>query len=93
METQYSSLAELRNALTADDADQRASAYGSVMGEDLKPSQLLGNDPDEAAVSTLVEAGVIPEDVAGDGRSAGEREEEIVELLREIRDAVEGSNA
>lgn len=93
METEYSSLAELRSELTADDADERANAYGSVMEQDVQVSQVLGSKPDQSAVKTLAEAGVIPDDSAEQGRPAAEREEEVVELLKDIRDAVQGGGA
>lgn len=93
METQYSNLAALRSELTTDDPDERANAYGAVMEHDVQPSQVLGNDPDDEAVEKLVEAGVIPEQAANGGRSAAEREEEALAVLKEIRDAVQGGGA
>lgn len=89
METQYSSLAELRSQLTDDDPDERANAYGAVMQEDVQPSQVLGTNPDQPAVQSLVEAGIIPEKSSEGGRPAAERDEEVVEILKEIRDAVQ----
>lgn len=86
METEYNSLAELRSELTADDPDERANAYGSVMGQDVQVSQVLGTDPDEVALRDLRAAGVIPEESSSAGRSKAERDEEVVELLVEVRD-------
>lgn len=93
METSYSDLAALREALTADDPDDRANAYGDVMEQDVQPSELLGTDPDGAAVQTLVEANVIPESESGGapGRKTSERDEEIVALLKEIADNTGGA--
>lgn len=90
----YDSLAALRRALTAEDPDRRANAYGAVMRIDMQVSSVLDADPDDDAVAELVENDVIPEPGPGArGRSIADREEEIVELLKEIRDGLGGGEA
>lgn len=86
---QFNDIAELRSALTSDDPDQRAPAYGAVMNQDVQPSAVLQSEPDETAVQSLVDADVIPEPNSSRGRAAAERDEEKAQLLREIRDAVQ----
>lgn len=86
---QFNDIAELRSALTSDDPDERAPAYGAVMNEDVQPSAVLQSQPDEAAVESLVDADVIPSPDQTGGRAAAERDEEKAQLLREIRDAVQ----
>lgn len=92
MEPQYSNLAELRSELTDENPDDRANAYGAVMQNDVQPSQVLGSQPDPEAVQTLVEAGVIPEQTSDKGRPKAERDEEMLRVLKEIRDAVQGGS-
>lgn len=77
---QYDGLAELREALTADDPDRRAPAYGAVMEADLEPSAVLSTDPPGQA---LRDAGVIPAD-QGRGRTTDDQLDQIVQLLQEI---------
>lgn len=88
----YPDLADLREELTVDDPDRRANAYGAVMSSDVAVSDVLASDPDEEVVRTLVEDDVIPDrgpGGGGRGRPASERDEAIVELLEEIRDALQ----
>lgn len=85
-ETDYSSLAELRAELTDDNPDDRANAYGAVIGHDIQPSQVLGADPDASAVQTLVAANVIPDESGSPGRQKGDRDEELLTVLKECRD-------
>lgn len=87
--TQYDSMAELRAALTDEDPDRRAPAYGAVMEADLEPSAVLGQDPPETA---LVDAGIIPERPSDTGRPSSEVREEQLSVLKEIRDAVTGGD-
>lgn len=89
METQYSSLAELRAELTDDSPDDRANAYGAVMENDIQPSQVLGSSPDTSAVQTLVEAGVIPDESGAPGRPKADRDEELLTVLKECRDLLD----
>lgn len=91
---EFPSLAALRSGLTTDDADERGRAYGAVLGAegDIQPSDVLASDPSEETVSALEDAGVLPENSGGrPRRPVDERDEEIVELLREIRDILEGA--
>lgn len=91
---EYPSLAALRSGLTTDDADQRGRAYGAVLGAegDVQPSDVLASDPSDETIAALEEGDVIPAGGgAGQGRTAAERDEEIVDLLREIRDSLEGA--
>lgn len=81
----YASLADLREELTANDPDQRANAYGAVMSHDIQPSQVLGSKPDQSAIDTLTDNGVIPERSAP-GRAKAERDEEVLTVLKECRD-------
>ena len=89
METSYSSLAELRSALTAENPDERASAYGSVMEHDVQVSSILGTNPDGAAVQTLVDAGVIPSASENAGDPAAQTRKQQVELLQQCLDQLE----
>lgn len=86
----YDGLAQLRAELTADDPDRRAPAYGAVMEAGLKPSQVLGQQPPEAQ---LVGAGVIPESASESSRPARAVREETLEVLKDIRDAVQGGGS
>lgn len=85
---QYQDLSDLREELTVDDPDRRANAYGAVMAleDDVQISDVLGPQPDEDVVDSLVAADVIPPQrgAGRDGRPAAERDEEIVDLLRDI---------
>lgn len=90
----FPNLAALRRGLTTDDADQRGQAYQAVLQADVQPSEVLGADPAEETVEALESADVIPEGSGsggGRGRRVDEREEEIVELLKEIRDNTGGA--
>lgn len=82
-EAPYGDIAQLREALTVEDPDQRAPAYGAVMEAGFQPSEVLSNDPPE---EDLAEAGVIGTAGGDSGRPAQEVREEQVELLRDIRD-------
>lgn len=91
---EYDSLAALRSGLTTNDADERGRAYGAVLGAegDVQPSDVLAAEPSGETIQTLADADVIPADSGGErGRPAAERDEEVVELLREIRDSLEGA--
>lgn len=89
---QYNDTAALRAALTDDDPDDRAEAYGAVMGQDVQPSELLQTPPKPAALETLRAAGVLG-DAASDGAPIGDRWERIEELLEAIRDNTAGSSS
>lgn len=80
----FNSLAALRKGLTADDPDQRASAYSSVLNADVQPSQVLESSPAESVTQSLVEAGVVPEDTTSTQRGANQQREEIISLLEAI---------
>lgn len=86
---QYPSLATLRSVLTAQDPDDRGEAYGAVYEAGVNPSDVLGVEPSDETVDTLVESGVIPKDSAEDYRDAAEYRQETVGLLEEIRDILE----
>lgn len=85
---EYPSLAALRSGLTTDDADERGRAYSAVLSSDVQPSAVLQSDPDQETVDALEESDVIPSGAGREGRPAAERDEEIVELLRDIRDSL-----
>lgn len=86
VETEYDGLAALRAALTADDPDERAPAYGAVYEADLEPSEVLGQEPPE---DRLVEAGVIPSS-EDRGRTTQDTLEEIATTLNQILVELEG---
>lgn len=88
---EYDNLADLRQALSADDPDSRAEAYGAVMQHDVEPSQLLQTPPDDGAVETLRSADVLAQPGEED-RSAADQRQEILEKLNEIADHLGGSN-
>lgn len=79
----YESLAVLRRALTADDPDRRANAYGDVMEHDVAVSELLADEPEESTVETLRVAGVLPEK-SQSGLPTPEYRKQVLELLQEI---------
>lgn len=79
-EPQYDGLASLRQALTADDPDQRAPAYGAVMEADLEPSEVLSTEPPEGQ---LRQAGVIPEK-GGRDQTTDAQMARVIELLEQI---------
>lgn len=86
----------MRSGLTTDDADERGRAYGAVLNAegDVQPSDVLSGDPDEQTVDELVSAGVIPPDHGGErGRPAAERDEEMLDVLEDIRDLLDGGSA
>lgn len=60
--------------------------------DDVQVSDVLGPDPEEETVAALVDGDVIPPQGPGGpgGRPAAERDEEVVRLLRDIRDALRG---
>lgn len=80
---EYPSLSDLRSDLTADDPDERASAYSAVLEADLVVSDVLGQEPPS---EELVEAGVIPENDTSNQPSTVEQRRRNEELLTEIRD-------
>lgn len=85
-DTTYDSLADLRAALSSDNAEKRSDAYGHVFGADVEPRDVQVANPDEEAVATLVDDGVIPAtgaDLSG-GKPSSEYYEEMVALLEEI---------
>lgn len=90
---EYSSLAALRRALTSDNADERATAYGDVLGvddEELEPSDVLDSEPSDATVSTLQDADIVP---AGSGdMTTGQWREQVLEQLEDIEDAIGGQS-
>lgn len=81
-ETQYSSVASLRESLTSDNPDTRAEAYTAVLNADVQPSLILNTPPDSGAVNQLVEAGVLP--APADDTPGSDRFARMVELLEEI---------
>lgn len=84
---EYDNLPALRRALSSDDADARANAYGACFEAGVEPSAVLSDDPPEG---DLEDAGVIP---TGEERETREdREEQMITLLREIRDALTGGS-
>lgn len=90
----YPSLAALRSGLTTSDADERGRAYGAVLGAegDVQPSDVLASTPSGETIEALEAADVIPPGSGGGpSRSVADREEEMVELLEEIRDILEGA--
>lgn len=83
----YPDLATLRSALTAEDSERRAEAYGVVYEKtDFTPTDVLNND---GLVEDLRAVGVI--ETPEDRPSALQHREEVVELLERIAVAVEGS--
>lgn len=88
---EYPNLASLRQGLTSDNADERGRAYQAVLQADVQPSAVLGSDPSDETVGALEDADVVPAGSGGgSGRPAAERDEEVVELLTEIRDLLAG---
>lgn len=87
---EYTSLAELREALVSDDASVRSDAYGAVLEHDVEPTDILGSDVDEAAVSDLRAAGVLPEE-SQSGMSTPEYREKVVAQLEKIAANTGGS--
>lgn len=85
---EFDTVADLREALTANDPDRRAQAYGDVMAEDVQPSAILDTPPDETALETLRDADVLDEE-RGAGRSMRDVNDRIVELLEDIRDELQ----
>lgn len=75
----YDSLAKLRAALTSDDAEARSSAYSAVLSNDIRPNDVLDDDP---PVEELQDAGVIPSSPDRMGRD--DKLDRIIELLEEI---------
>lgn len=88
--TDYESLAELRRALSADDPDRRANAYGDIMEHDVQPSQVLTEEPAEAVLSTLRQEKVLPEQ-AQTGMPTSEYRNQVVALLQDIKANTGGS--
>lgn len=91
---EYSDLADLREELTVDDPDRRANAYGAVMsleGDDVQVSDVLGPQPDDDTVAALVDGDVIPPRRGSDrdARPAADRDAEMLQVLREIRDLLQ----
>lgn len=88
-EYDYETVAELRAALTADDAARRSDAYGAVISEDIDPEHVLSDDPPEAA---LRDAGVVPPQEGLDPDSAAATRKQIVDKLDELIEAVQGGS-
>lgn len=57
-------------------------------------SDVLGSNPEAETVDALVAGDVIPPQGPGGpgGRPAAERDEEVIDLLRDIREALTGGN-
>lgn len=90
----YENLARLRQALSSDDPDDRAEAYGDVIENDVKPSEILETPPDDAKVQMLRDADVLPEEDPGGPRvAANEQRKRIIELLEEIAGTSGGDSA
>lgn len=84
----YPNLPELREALTSDEPDRRGQAYSDVYEAGFQPSDVLSNDP---PAEDLAEAGLVP----GSSPSqppASERWSEVVSLLEDIRDELQGGS-
>lgn len=90
-DAQYDGLAQLRDALSSDDPDYRAEAYGAVMGEDLKPSQVLETPPEDSVVSTLEDAGVVPENSTEQKMDTATWRQEALAVLQQIEENTAGS--
>lgn len=86
---QYNGLPDLRQALTADEANRRAEAYSAVLEHDIPPEDVLSANPPKDA---LQDAGVIP-DSGPEMPAASEDRQEKLQLLREIRDLLAGGGA
>lgn len=87
---EYSSLAELRADLTADDPDERASAYGAVLSADIEVSEVLSSNPPE---DDLREAGVIPElDESDTLPPAAETRKRTNDLLEQVVEQLKQMN-
>lgn len=82
--SEYESTAELREALTSDQADRRATAYGDVFEAGLQPQAVLSDEPPE---TELAEAGLVP--TARDQRTRNDRLEDILAELQYIREAIQ----
>lgn len=84
---QYPDLATLRSALTSDDSDRRAEAYGAVYEHtDLVPSDVLSDDD---VTEELQAAGLI--ETPEHRPDSLDQHEEIVALLEDIKQNTEGS--
>lgn len=92
--TDYNNLAALRAALTDDDPDRRATAYGAVyeLDADVKPSDVLATNPSEETVQALVDGGVIPSGSAN-GATGREQLARVVELLERLVELAEQEGA
>lgn len=88
---QYPTTAALRRALSSDDPDRRADAYGAVMQHDVEPAQILADPPDTSAVSSLVEADVLDEETSSDDMTTVEWREEVLDVLNTIADNTGGA--
>lgn len=84
---QYESLASLRQKLTVDDANARIQAYEACFEAGVD-AQLVLEEPDDV-VDELQAAGVIPR-TTPEGPPASEQRQEMLDLLREVRDSVGG---
>lgn len=62
------------------------------MGSDIDVSDVLEADPSDDVVAELVEDDVIPPlgPSGGDSRPASERDEQMLNVLEDIRDALRG---
>lgn len=81
--TDYSSLAELRGALTSEDPQQRADAYGAVLETDGDVPAVLETPVGDDTVQTLVDGGVIPESKSA-GMTTREYRTKVLDLLEQI---------
>lgn len=84
----YDNLASLRAALTSDNVDRRTEAYEAVLSENIRPNDVLDDEP---PVEDLQEAEIIPGPDEGDSRA--DREDRIIELLEEIAANTGGDSA
>lgn len=82
--TDYEALADLRGALTADNPDRRAEAYGAVVETGHDVSDVLSTPPKSDAIAALEDAQVIPSEEQTEAFPQAEYKHRVVSLLEDI---------
>lgn len=84
----YDSLPALRRALSSDDPDRRAKAYGDVASVGIDPVDALSDEPPE---QELVDAGLIPASEESQQMHTQEYRQQVLALLEQIEANTGGS--
>lgn len=63
------------------------------MNTDVQPSEVLETDPDGDVIDELEEADIVPTGAGANQRPASDRNQEMLEVLRDIRDLLDNGGS